>query len=55
LIRAYIDNWAKVPHPIDARVLDAVRVSMAAPKVKADRTEYHKELLKLAADSERKE
>src|SRR5262249_25591742 len=48
LIRAYIDHWSEVPKPIDARVLDEVRASMAASKVKGSRTEYHENLLKLA-------
>jgi RNA polymerase sigma factor (sigma-70 family) len=50
LIRAYIENWKRVRKPLDAGVLDAVRANMAAPKVKADRTQYHIELLKLAAE-----
>jgi hypothetical protein len=55
LIRAYIEHWKEVPRPLDPKVLDAVRASMAAPKVKALRTVYHAELLKLAADADRKE
>jgi hypothetical protein len=55
LIRAYIEHWKEVPRPLDARVLDAVRASMAVPKVKAHRTVYHAELLKLAAGADRKE
>ena len=50
LIRAYLDHWAEVPKPIPGVVLDAVRTSMAAPKVKAFRTEYHRELLKRAEE-----
>jgi RNA polymerase sigma factor (sigma-70 family) len=49
LIRAYIDHWEQLPGPVDPRVLAAVRKSMAAPKVKAYRTEYHKKLLDLAS------
>jgi RNA polymerase sigma factor (sigma-70 family) len=49
LIRAYVDHWDEVPKPIDPRVLDAVRKSMAAPKVKAYGTEYHQKLLDLAS------
>ena len=55
LIRAYIEHWKEVPKPLDPRVLDAVRASMAAPEVKAHRTQYHAELLKLAASTDRKE
>jgi hypothetical protein len=55
LIRAYIEHWKEVPKPLDPRVLDAVRVNMAAPKVMAHRTVYHAELLKLAAGAGRKE
>jgi uncharacterized protein (TIGR03067 family) len=50
LIRAYIDHWKEIRKPLDPKILDAVRTSMAAPKVKADRTQYHTELLKLAAE-----
>ncbi|MBN9118514.1 MAG: sigma-70 family RNA polymerase sigma factor [Planctomycetes bacterium] len=50
LIRAYIDHWADAPRPLDTPLLDAVRASTNAPKVKADRTVYHAELLKLAAE-----
>jgi uncharacterized protein (TIGR03067 family) len=50
LIRAYLENWKRVRKPLDAGVLDAVRANMAAPKVKDDRTQYHTELLKLAAE-----
>jgi RNA polymerase sigma factor (sigma-70 family) len=49
LIRAYIGHWDEVPKPLDAKILDAVRANMGAPKVKAHRTTYHAELLKLAA------
>lgn len=49
LIRAYLDNWAKAPRPVDPRVLDAVRKSMTVPKIKGYSTAYHKELLELAA------
>jgi hypothetical protein len=52
LIRAYLDHWAEVPKPVPGQVLDAVRTSMAAPKVKAFRTEYHRELLKKAEDKQ---
>jgi hypothetical protein len=55
LIRAYIEHWKEVPRPLDPRVLDAVRANMAAPKVRAHRTVYHAELLKLAAGAGRKE
>ncbi|HJZ58573.1 MAG TPA: sigma-70 family RNA polymerase sigma factor [Gemmataceae bacterium] len=55
LIRAYIEHWKEVPKPLDPKVLDAVRASMATPKVKAHRTQYHAELLKLAAGADRKE
>jgi RNA polymerase sigma factor (sigma-70 family) len=55
LIRAYIEHWKEVPKPLDRRVLDAVRASMAVPDVKAHRTLYHAELLKLAAGTDRKE
>jgi RNA polymerase sigma factor (sigma-70 family) len=55
LIRAYIEHWKEVPKPLDPKVLDAVRASIAAPKVKAHRTVYHAELLKLAAGAGRKE
>jgi hypothetical protein len=55
LIRAYIEHWQEVPKPLDPRVLDAVRASMTAPEVRAHRTQYHAELLKLAAGTGRKE
>jgi hypothetical protein len=55
LIRAYIEHWKEVPKPLDPRVLDAVQASMAAPEVKAHRTQYHAELLKLVAGTKRKE
>jgi len=55
LIRAYIEHWKEVPKPLDPRVLAAVRASMAVPGVKAHRTQYHAELLKLAARTDRKE
>jgi RNA polymerase sigma factor (sigma-70 family) len=55
LIRAYIEHWKEVPKPLGPKVLDAVRASMAAPKVKAHRTAYHAELLKLAAGAGRNE
>lgn len=50
LIRAYIDHWKDVPKPLDAKIVDAVRASMAVPKVKAMRTEYHKQFLKLVGE-----
>ena len=53
LIRAYIEHWKEVPRPLDPRVLDAVRASMANPKVKAHRTVYHAELLRLALPDRR--
>jgi hypothetical protein len=49
LIRAYVEHWKELRKPLDPKLLDAVRTNMAAPKVKADRTTYHAELLKLAA------
>jgi RNA polymerase sigma factor (sigma-70 family) len=55
LIRAYIEHWKEVPKPLDPRILDAVRASMAVQRVKDFRTVYHAELLKLAADADRKE
>jgi hypothetical protein len=55
LVRAYLDHWAAVPKPIDAKVLDAVRASVADPKVKKHRTQYHEQLLKLAAEKEEKD
>jgi RNA polymerase sigma factor (sigma-70 family) len=55
LIRAYIEHWKDVPKPLDPRVVDAVRASMAAPGVRAHRTKYHAELLKLVAGTGRKE
>jgi hypothetical protein len=55
LIRAYIEHWKEVPKPLDPRVVDAVRASMAAPEVKAHRTQYHAELLKLVAGTDRQE
>jgi RNA polymerase sigma factor (sigma-70 family) len=48
LIRSYIDHWDRVTKPVDPRVLDAVRTSMAQPKVKMFRTQYHRKLLELA-------
>jgi hypothetical protein len=48
LIRAYIEHWKDVARPLDPRVVNAVRASMADPKVKAHRTAYHTELLQLA-------
>lgn len=50
LIRVYLDHWKDVPKPLDAKIVDAVRASMAVPKVKAMRTEYHKQFLKLVAE-----
>jgi RNA polymerase sigma factor (sigma-70 family) len=44
-IRAYLDHWDQVPRPIDPRVLEAVRKSMAVPKIKAHRIQYHKMFL----------
>jgi RNA polymerase sigma factor (sigma-70 family) len=55
LIRAYIEHWKEVPKPLDPKVVDAVRASMAAPEVKALRTYYHAELVKLAARAARKD
>jgi hypothetical protein len=55
LIRAYIEHWKEVPRPLDPRVLDAVRASMATPEVRAHRIQYHAQLLKLAAGTDRKE
>ena len=55
LIRAYIDHWKDVPKPLDAKIVEAVQVSMAVPKVKAYRTEYHEQLLKLIAVENKKE
>jgi hypothetical protein len=55
LIRTYIEHWKEVPKPLDPRVLDAVRASLAAPEVKAHRTQYHAELLKLVSGTDRKE
>jgi hypothetical protein len=49
LIRAYLDHWDKVQKPIDPRVLEAVRKSMARPKVKEHRIQYHQQLLDLAS------
>jgi RNA polymerase sigma factor (sigma-70 family) len=49
VIRAYLDHWDRVPRPIDPRVLEAVRKSMAVPKVKAYGTQYHRQLLDLAS------
>ena len=54
LIRAYIDHWKDVPKPLDAKIVEAVRTSVAVPKVKAHRTEYHKQFLKLVAESDKK-
>jgi hypothetical protein len=42
LIRAYVDHWKDLPKPLDAKLVDAVRASVAAPRVKATRTEYHR-------------
>jgi hypothetical protein len=55
LIRAYIEHWKEVPKPLDPRVLAAVRAGMAAPGVRAHRTQYHAELLRLAAGTDRKD
>src|SRR5262249_36624571 len=41
LIRAYIDHWKEVAKPLDPKIIEAVRSSMAVPKVKATRTVYH--------------
>ena len=49
IIRSYVEHWNAVPKPIDPRVVAATRKSMAAPKVKEFRTEYHQKLLDLAA------
>ncbi len=49
LIRAYIDHWAEVPRPLDPRVLDAVRRSMAGPAGQKYGTQYHRQLLERAA------
>jgi hypothetical protein len=49
LIRAYVDHWKDVPRPLDAKIVDAVRASMAVPTVKAYRTAYHAQFLKLVA------
>jgi RNA polymerase sigma factor (sigma-70 family) len=49
LIRAYIDHWKEVPKPLDPKLVEAIQQNMAAPDVKAFRTVYHKELLKLNA------
>src|SRR5262249_35871515 len=46
--RAYIDHGDAAPKPLDPRVLEAVRKSMAVPKIKAHRIQYHKKLLELA-------
>ena len=51
LIRAYIDHWKQVSKPIDPRVIEAVRKSMAFPKVKAFRIVYHKQFLDLVSRS----
>jgi hypothetical protein len=48
MIRAYIDHWDAVPKPLDPRVLEAVRKSMAVPKIKGYSIQYHKKLLELA-------
>src|SRR5262249_22653601 len=48
VIRAYIDHWDAAPKPLDPRVLEAVKKSMAVPKIKAHRIQYHKKLLELA-------
>jgi RNA polymerase sigma factor (sigma-70 family) len=49
VIRAYLNHKKELPGPIDPRVLEAVRRSMAVPKIKAYPTRYHQELLDLAA------
>jgi hypothetical protein len=49
LIRAYIDHWKEVPKPLDPKLVEAIQQNMAAPNVKAFRTVYHKDLLKLNA------
>jgi hypothetical protein len=55
LIRAYIDHWKEVSRPLDPKILEAVRVGMAARKINDKaRTLYHAELLKLAAADEKK-
>ena len=54
MVRAYIDHWAEVPKPLDAKILDAVRAAIADPKVKRHRTQYHEQLLKLATEKEQK-
>jgi hypothetical protein len=45
MIRAYLDHWKDVPRPIDPRIVEAVRKSMAVTKVREHRTQYHKEFL----------
>jgi hypothetical protein len=51
----YIERWKEAPKPLDPRVVDAVRASMATPEVKAHRSQYHAELLRLAPGTDRKE
>ncbi len=55
MIRAYIDHWSKLPKPIDARILKAVIANMQLENVRDQGLSYHRELLKLAGESEPKD
>ncbi len=54
MIRAYIDNWSKLPKPIDPRVITAVKLNVQREKVRERGYAYHRELLKLAGEAEPK-
>ena len=54
MIRAYIDNWNKLPKPIDPRVITAVKLNLQHEKVRERGYAYHRELLTLAGEAEPK-
>ena len=52
MIRAYLDHWEKLKHPLDPTVIAAVRNALEkADPMKSIRTTYHQEFLKKVASS----
>ncbi len=53
IVRAYIDNWEKVPKPVDEKVINAVREDLSYRlEHEGEWTGYYKEFLKLAGATE---
>mgnify|MGYP001545378440 FL=1 len=51
MIRAYIENWSKLPKPVSPAVIEAVQRALAAkdPQNGLVRIAYHEEFLRLVS------